>query len=131
MRRRVLLDTHALVWALTAPERLGSNAQALLDEQDIDVLVSAVSAWEIATKVRLGKMPEALPITHHFDQALEDLRAVSLPLSTAQGLLAGGLAWEHRDPFDRMLAAQAILEGVTLLTADAHLRQLPGLATVW
>ncbi len=127
----VLLDTHALVWAAGAPERLGTAAAALLRDPTTDVLVSAASAWEVATKVRLGRFPEAEILVAQFDSTVRTLGARPLPISAAHALRAGSLRWDHRDPFDRMLAAQALLEHATLLTVDPAFGALGGLAIAW
>lgn len=127
----MLLDTHALLWAVTAPDRLGPDARGFVADVDNRLLVSAVSAWELATKQRLGKLPDADAIVGNFAGVVARLRATELPVSSDHAILAGRLDWHHRDPFDRMLAAQAMVEGVPLLTDDAALRGLPGLATTW
>lgn len=95
------------------------------------LLVSAASAWEIATKHRLGKLPAADAIVGNLTAVMARLRATELSVSCGHAMLAGGLEWAHRDPFDRMLAAQAMIEGVPLATDDESLRRLPGLSTVW
>ncbi len=95
------------------------------------LLVSAASAWEIATKHRLGRLPDADAIVGNFAGVIGRLRAAELPVSCDDAILAGRLDWHHRDPFDRMLAAQAMIAGVPLVTDDAELRGLPGLPTVW
>ncbi len=93
--------------------------------------VSAASAWEVATKVRVGKFPEAEVVCEQFHDIVTRLRAELLPITSAHALRAGCMAWEHRDPFDRMLAAQAMLSDLTLLTRYQALRDLAGLSTVW
>jgi PIN domain nuclease of toxin-antitoxin system len=124
-RDRLLLDTHALLWWLAEPARLSSTAHAVIADPRVRILVSAASGWEIATKVRLGKLPAA-------SELLEDLPAIvaaqgfeSLPVTLVHGLHAGGYALPHRDPFDRLLAAQAELEGLTLISLDPALREFP------
>ena len=102
---KVLLDTHALVWAVSAPSRLGAEARALIEEPSTDIWVSAATAWELATKTRLGKFPEAEPIVAQYRSAVETLGAVNLSVAPEHALRAGGLRCHHRDPFDRMLAA--------------------------
>ena len=123
----VLLDTHALVWAVSDPIRLGAEARKLLENPATAVYVSAASAWEIATKVRLGRFPEAEIVSDQFDEIVTRLRAEPLPITAKHALRAGRLDWKHRDPFDRILAAQTMLSGLTLLTRDQALRDLSGL----
>jgi len=131
MELSVLLDTHVLLWAFASPDRLSLPARALLEDPRTDVLVSAASAWEIATKYRLGKLPGAERIVTGYAAHLITLRARELPVVSAHALTAGLFAVEHRDPFDRILAAQAIVEGVSLVTADPLMAVFPGLVTQW
>lgn len=128
---RLLLDTHVLLWALAEPSRLSAVAASLIRNPTCSLLVSAASAWEIATKQRLGKLSGAEPIVSAYPAHLATLRAEDLPIRAAHALRAGSFTVEHRDPFDRLLAAQAILEGVPLLTGDAVFAAFPGLRTLW
>lgn len=128
---RYLLDTHSLLWALTDPSRLGSLAHEALADRSSSLVVSAVTAWEIATKHRLGKLPQADALLGAYSRHLDRLGAERLPVSEEHALLAGRLDWAHRDPFDRMLAAQAILESLTLVTADEAFTSLPGITLLW
>lgn len=107
---RLLLDTHALVWWWTDDKRLPAVARSAIASSDNAVLVSAASAWEIATKHRLGKWPEVAALLEGFDTSLRRSRFTSLPITHKHARLAGTLDGEHRDPFDRMLLAQARLE---------------------
>lgn len=126
-----LLDTHALLWALTDPSRLGAEAHRIIATRSSHLVVSAATAWEIGTKQRLGKLPQADALVGGYTRHLDSLGVIRLPVTEEHALLAGSLEWPHRDPFDRMLAAQAMLESLTLLTNDAALTNLPGLATAW
>ncbi|MBA2283646.1 MAG: type II toxin-antitoxin system VapC family toxin [Acidimicrobiia bacterium] len=126
-----LLDTHALVWAITDPDRLGDRSRALLEDPKATLYVSAASAWELSTKVRLGRFPEAEPLVAQYASLIKDLGAVHLPIEPAHALRAGSLPWAHRDPFDRMLAAQALLEHTVLVTRDDAFRALGGLDILW
>ncbi|MGI9147969.1 MAG: type II toxin-antitoxin system VapC family toxin [Chloroflexota bacterium] len=128
---RLLLDTHVLLWALAEPHRLSEDAADLIRTSSNEVLVSAASAWEIATKYRLGKLPGAGPIVGGFAAHLAVLRAEELPVRSTHALRAGSLVVEHRDPFDRMLAAQAIVEGVRLVTQDSVFSAVFKLETLW
>ena len=114
----VLLDTHVLLWALAEPHKLSAGARALLADRRVDLYASAASAWEIATKNRIGKLSGAGRIVTDFERHLEQLGAHPLSITAAHALRAGSLQWDHRDPFDRMLAAQAEIEGIPLITAD-------------
>jgi PIN domain nuclease of toxin-antitoxin system len=128
---RLLLDTHALLWALTEPARLPRTLRKTLQNRDTALLVSAATAWEIATKCRLGRLPAAEPLVLAYEENLAHLGAEELPVTARHALAAGSLAWEHRDPFDRMLAAQSILESVPLVSMDTAFSGLGGLRTVW
>ena len=127
----VLLDTHALFWSVKDPDRLSADARDVISDASVPLLVSAASAWEMATKHRLGRWPEISDFVRNFDRKLQRLGAQSLAVSVEHALAAGGLEWEHRDPFDRVLAAQAMREGVALITRDRAFSGLPGLSTLW
>lgn len=127
----LLLDTHALVWAVSAPHRLSDTARTLLEDASTALQVSAASAWELTTKVRLGRFPEAEPLVERFTWAIGRLGARPRAISVDDALESGRLRWEHRDPFDRMLAAQAILGGATLLSRDRAFADVPGLDVRW
>ena len=126
-----LLDTHTLLWALTAPSRLGAEAARVVADRRSQVVVSAASACEIATKHRIGKLPQADAVIGGYARHLDRLGVTRLPLTEDHCLLSGGLDWEHRDPFDRMLAAQAMIESMTLITDDSAFHGLAGLRTLW
>lgn len=128
---KVLLDTHTLLWALNHPERLSSAARDVIRERTVELVCSAVAPWEIATKHRVGRLPEAGPLVAAFAERLAQLGARDLPITHRQALFAGRLAWEHRDPFDRVLAAQSILDGARLVTSDRVFSTLPGVDVFW
>jgi PIN domain nuclease of toxin-antitoxin system len=128
---RLLLDTHTFVWALTDPDRLSARAAGLIRDVGNLVLVSAASAWEIATKYRLGRLPGSGPLIAGYAAHLAILRADELPIRSAHALKAGTLSTEHRDPFDRILAAQAILEAARLVTNDHAFSGFPDLDIIW
>lgn len=126
----MLLDTHALLWALMEPAKLSPRARDILKDPANTVFVSPASAWEIATQHRLGRLPVAESVVRGYLKHLATLMAAEVPITAEHALLAGSLAAEHRDPFDRMLAAQALVEGVPLLTADPAFSALR-VETVW
>jgi PIN domain nuclease of toxin-antitoxin system len=115
---KVLLDTHVLLWWLVDDPRLPAGPRSILAEPDNTLLVSSASAWEIATKHRLGKLPEAGEIVRDFENLLRRAQMSTLPISVAHALKAGSLPGHHRDPFDRLLIAQSLLEGVPIMTRD-------------
>ena len=115
---KLLLDTHALLWWWTDDPKLSDmSRQAISDEGNL-VLVSAASAWEIATKHRLGKLPHAGQALDRFNELVAADGFEHQPISYLHCLKAGAYSNEHRDPFDRMLAAQAELEKAVLVTLD-------------
>ena len=127
---RVLLDTHALLWALYEPEKLSPKARELIGNPKNTRFVSAASAWEISTKFRIGKLPEARNLLTDYQGNIQRFMGTEMPISTAHSLKAGSFSQPHRDPFDRMLAAQSLLEGIPLLTADQALSSFP-VQIVW
>lgn len=128
---RLLLDTHVLLWALLDPGRIPAATLALVRDPGRTLLVSAASAWEIATKHRLGRLDEARAVVDGYPEHLATLRAQELAVTGRHALTAGLLDWEHRDPFDRVLAAQSLLESVPLVTGDRALAAFPGVRVVW
>ena len=124
---RLLLDTHILIWAVLEPQKLSPVLRDALEDSNNQVLVSAATAWEIATKWRIGKLNQAQAIVHNYPQALNGLAAIELPITGAVARQAGLLDVEHRDPFDRLLAAQAIADGLLLASNDPAFRFFAGL----
>jgi PIN domain nuclease of toxin-antitoxin system len=115
---RLLLDTHTLLWWLSENPSLPASARKLIANKNNDVLVSAASAWEIATKVRLGRLPIAIDLAHDFSAYLERERFDALAVSVEHGVRAGLLPGPHKDPFDRMLIAQALGEHLAVVSND-------------
>ena len=127
----LLVDTHVLIWGMAQPDRLSTAAADALADPDVAVLVSAASAWELATKVRIGKLPGGESLVLDYAHNLERWLARELPVSSADALLAGTLSWTHRDPFDRMLAAQALRRGCALVSSDRVFDQVGGVHRIW
>jgi PIN domain nuclease of toxin-antitoxin system len=127
---RLLLDTHALLWWLAGDEALSHPAREAIADEANSIFVSAASAWEIATKHRLGKLPGVSAIVSDLDGAVAGQGFVSLPISLRHGQAAGALPGPHRDPFDRMLIAQAVVEGRTLVSNDEIVGRYTG-KVVW
>lgn len=125
-----LLDTHALVWWATGDERISPRLRRLIGDAETDVYVSAATAWEIATKARIGKLEAPQGLLLDFVAAVESLGFLPLPITLRHGSDAGRLPGAHRDPFDRMLAAQARAERLTLVSVDPAFAAL-GVETVW
>ncbi|MGH8875636.1 MAG: type II toxin-antitoxin system VapC family toxin [Acidimicrobiia bacterium] len=127
---RVLLDTHALLWWLFDDPKLPDRARRAIGDPANTVLVSSASAWEIATKHRLGRLPEAGDVAHRLPEYVRRGRLVEAPITTDDALEAGSLPGPHRDPFDRMLIAQARNGSVPVVTNDQTFRDY-GVAVVW
>jgi PIN domain nuclease of toxin-antitoxin system len=127
----LLLDTHVLLWVLLAPDRLPAETLATIRAPETTVYVSAASAWEIATKHRLGKLEGAAAVVSGYREHLARLRAEELAITGHHALTAGTLQWSHRDPFDRVIVAQAVLESLPVVTSDAALVEFPAIRTVW
>ena len=123
----LLIDTDVFLWFEAGSERLARGLRETIARAEEDVFVSAASLWEIAVKRRLGKLtiegsPRAAALTAGF---------LELAIDGADAETAGALDWDHRDPFDRMLVAQCLNRGLTLVTADARLRARQDIAVMW
>jgi PIN domain nuclease of toxin-antitoxin system len=127
---KVLLDTHTFIWMDTDPSKLSGIAAAVIQDRSNTLLLSTVCIWEIVIKVGLGKWT----LTRPLDDIVKDQRQANdvriLPVRLAHAYAVGSLPIPHRDPFDRMLAAQAIVEGADLLTADPIFTLYP-VRVVW
>lgn len=117
----LLLDTCALLDLAVAPERVRDAVREALSDPTTGLLVSSASAWEVAIKTRQGRLPGGERLLSAWDQTLLDLRAEPLVIDPADAIRAGGLSWTHRDPFDRMLVAQAMRRNVAVVTSDRRI----------
>ena len=115
---KLLLDTHALLWALEDNPKLSAGAAEAISDTDNELLISAASIMEIALKHRLGKLPEAARHVASWAGVLADLAAAPLGITVEHGALAGALDIPHKDPFDRLLIAQARIEHVRLVSNE-------------
>jgi len=127
---KLLLDTHVIFWAVMSTGQLSAVAKGAIEDKSNQTFVSIVSAWEMAIKVGLRKWPEAEPLLRNFESELANVRLGLLPITVAHVRDAGLMQSSHRDPFDRLLAAQATIEGLTLVTADAKVQAL-GASWLW
>ncbi len=127
---KVLLDSCAVIWATMSPAALGHQARETLADESNVILVSAASAWEIATKVRLGKLPGAEKLERDYLAVMKEAGYTLLAIDTESALRAGRLTAEHKDPFDRMIAAQALAMDVPVLSPDPQLDQF-GVRRIW
>lgn len=115
---RLLVDTHALLWWLDGDRRLSPRARRAIADQSNTILVSAASAWEIATKARLGKLPGAADVAADVAACVAGQGFLPLDITMLHAQRAGRLPGEHRDPFDRMLIAQSQMEDIAILSDD-------------
>ena len=122
---RILLDTHTFLWWLTESSRLSETVRRTIFDPSVEKLISAATAWEITTKHRLGKLPSADPIASDIPEAIAAQGFRELPLSVADAARAGALPGPHRDPFDRMLIAQALARDLVLISNDAAFDRYP------
>jgi PIN domain nuclease of toxin-antitoxin system len=119
-----LLDTHAFLWLVGDPEQIAEETKGQLALRDNRLLVSAISALEVAAKTRTGKLAD-LGLVESWSRRVADIGAEELAVTSAHALLAGSMNWEHRDPFDRVLVAQGIVESAVLVTRDRAMAGLP------
>lgn len=126
---RLLLDTHTVIWHIEQSPSLSTKASIAIKNPDNEIFVSAVSIWELSIKVSLGKLklPKAI---REITAELRDSGVTFIQISDEHAMATETLPWHHRDPFDRMLVAQAQLEGLTIVTADPLVQQY-GVPDVW
>ena len=127
---RVLLDTHAFLWWIADSGRLSLAARQVIADETNDIVVSAASAWEITTKYRIGKLPGAEAVALDVAGAISAQGFENLPISVVDAERAGRLPGPHRDPFDRMLAAQAQARDLAVVSADTALDTY-GIRRIW
>ena len=125
----VLLDTNALLWLVSTPERVSEAARDVLSAPGTEVMVSAASAWEIAIKTRLGRL-DGEPLLSAWSDIIADMTATDLPIDSGDAILAGRLPREQKDPFDRVIVAQAARRNLTIVTSDAHILRAALTATL-
>ncbi|MGE5281112.1 MAG: type II toxin-antitoxin system VapC family toxin [Chloroflexota bacterium] len=122
-----MLDTHVVLWWMAGEhERLGDNAAAAIDAPDANVLISAVVVWEVAIKRRIGKLDAPADLLERLESARIDL----LPITARHADRVGTLPMLHRDPFDRLLVAQAEIDGLAVVSADSKLSDY-GIEVIW
>jgi PIN domain nuclease of toxin-antitoxin system len=130
MAMRVLLDTHVLLWWLLDENVVSPAARAAIADDANETWVSAASAWEISIKYKTGKLPTAEPLMAHLERAILDEGFAGLPVTLRHGELAGSLPLHHKDPFDRVLIAQALAESLTLISNE-RLFDRYGVTRLW
>ncbi|MEE6177229.1 type II toxin-antitoxin system VapC family toxin [Mycobacterium sp. 050134] len=113
----VLLDTHTLLWLVSTPSDVDTSALAIISDPNTSVWVTAASAWEIAIKTRLGRL-DGEALLSAWSDIIADMSTAELPIDSADAILAGRLPWDHKDPFDRVIVAQALRRNLTIATRD-------------
>lgn len=126
-----LLDSNALVLAMTNPDQLSSAARSIIEDLELRTFASAASAYELAYKHSRGRLAALDPIIIGYRRHVRRLVTEELSLTAEHALAAASFDWSHRDPFDRMIAAQAAVEGLTLVTSDRALQEFSLVNTVW
>jgi PIN domain nuclease of toxin-antitoxin system len=126
----LLLDTHALLWWLAGDDQLSLRARQAIADRRHEIIVSAASAWEVTTKHRLGKLPDAGPLAVDFAREMKKQGFTALPIAMTHAQVAGALPGEHRDPIDRMLIAQAREEHLALVSNES-LFDSYGIKRIW
>lgn len=116
----VLLDTHTLLWLVSKPSAVDASALAVIADPNTSVWVTAASAWEIAIKTRLGRL-DGEALLSAWTDIIAGMSTTELPIESPDAILAGRLPWEHRDPFDRVIVAQALRRNLTIATRDSKI----------
>ena len=127
---KLLIDTQCWLWWFAEPERLQEATIDRISDESNEIWLSVASVWELGIKVGLGKLPLPEPIDRYLASRMKQLGARSLEIRADHALQAGGLPLHHRDPFDRMLIAQAQVEGMTIVTSD-RLFELYEVEVLW
>lgn len=127
---RLLVDSHALIWALDDPSQLSGPATLALQDPLNVLLVSAATVWELAIKTGVGKLSLSLPYRQWIERAIADLGLTILPVTVEYADRQAGLPMHHRDPFDRLLIAQALVEGIAVVCGDAVFDAY-GVSRIW
>ena len=127
---RILLDSHAVLWYVDQDQMLSGTAHAVITDPANDLLVSAATIWELAIKAAIGKLSLSQPYRLWMNKAMSDLRASLLPVSIDYADAQAGLPFHHRDPFDRLIIAQSLIEGISVVSADGQFDAY-GVNRVW
>jgi len=128
---KYLLDTHTLLWAVRGNKKLSDTAEKVLNDTNAQIFISAVSAYEIMYKYQIGKLHGFEDVANNYFDVLREFGADELPISTQHAHFAGKFEWTHRDPFDRLLAAQAVTDNLTLITNDPAFQDLSWITVLW
>ena len=127
---RLLLDTHSFVWFIEGSPHFSSRARELIEADAAEVYVSAATGWEIATKHRLGKLPNVEALVMDFEGAVLRAGLTGLAITLRHAAMAGSLTGDHRDPFDRILSAQSLCDNLIFISNDEILDRF-GISRIW
>jgi PIN domain nuclease of toxin-antitoxin system len=127
---RLLLDTHSFVWFIEGSPRLSSRAREFIEADTAEVFVSAATGWEITTKHRLGKLPNVEALVMDFEGEVRRAGMTGLAITLRHAAMAGSLAGDHRDPFDRILSAQSLCDNLIFISNDEILDRF-GISRIW
>ena len=127
---KALLDTHTVIWTAVSPQRLSLEAASIISDKRNTIYISAASAWEISTKVRLGKLPIAEVLESDFVGSARRAGYILLAIDVETALRSGRLPGAHGDPFDRMIAAQALAMDIPVISSDVKLEEF-GVRRIW
>ena len=128
---KYLLDTHTFLWAAQDETKLRNKALTIIEDNSVSLFVSAVSAYEIMYKHKIGKLPGYDYVADNYFDILTKIGVNELPISTQHAHFAGKFEWAHRDPFDRLLAAQASIENMTIISNDEAFPSLSWIDIFW
>lgn len=127
----LLLDTHALLWFDTEPTLIPAQTLSLIRDKNNQVYASAISAWELSIKVRLGKLSKAEPLLNNYPANLIRYGFIDLPFTSAHAITEKSLSQTHKDPFDRALIAQTLSEGLDLISNDPEVQKFKEIKVIW
>ena len=127
---RLLIDTHTLFWSIEEPAKVSATAMAAIRPLTNDVLLSAATIWELAIEVGQGKLALSLPYRQWMDRAIADLKLTILPVTVEYADKQSALPFHHKDPFDRLVIAQALVEGIPVVSVDVAF-DLYGVTRIW
>lgn len=126
-----LIDSQVLLHAMVAPRLLSAKARRIISNMDETILASAASAYELGYKFRRGKLPGFEKVFVGYEHHVRRIASLTITITAEHALAAASLEWDHQDPFDRLIAAQALVEGAALITSDAALHSFAPVNTVW
>lgn len=126
-----LIDSQALLFAMASPRSLSAKARRIISSMDETLYASAATAYELAYKFRKGKLPGLDKVFVGYEHHVRRVAPLTIPITSEHALTAASLDWQHGDPFDRLIAAQALIEGATVITSDAAMQGFEPLSTLW